>query len=602
MQDGRSNINNDPLLVFGVEVQGRYLFLGCVDCGAEKKDTTFLTAVAEKCLQDIQWSANFGPQVVAYVVDGAPSVLNSALALQQKYDVISVRCQLHAIGLCVKHMFKRISFCQSAADRAEKVIDLFLTNGRLRSALKIHSKAAVPIRYVPVRMAIHVLAFKKLLNLRGALVDTVLGDHFKAYKDDKQTKPEKKARCREVKETILDNDFWMSLQFCVDAMSPLLIVLRIFDRSCTLAGFVHWLWGQLRDSICAALGKEDYVSIPIAVKQGILDVVEDTFLKECSFVFDAAYVLNPAFYDVICSLAASRDLCDVQEWGDLRQGTLDILTHVVRRDVGTRGLIEDFDTHMKKVTLEFQQFYTRKATFSDASSLGDDEDADIWWENTASGTLLKFYAIRVLNVAHAVSNVERNHKITSMIHTDKRNRLRRELVDTLTKAHLAQKNLRVSERRKEKFRPTMSDFKFISEISPDAEKDFDRWIEQVAGAVESTSISTSRTLDNPADSAAVETNGVSSMRLSITCDDPGSMLTSDDALEHRDVTGNIDTPSQAVTTNLNHDGVIDADTSPPAYATIVEEEPVEGFEEPIEPIRTRAGRQCKPPRWKSLGL
>ena len=86
----------------------------------------------------------------------------------------------------------------------------------------------------------------------------------------------------------------------------------------------------------------------------MLDSVEDDFVRECSFAFDAAYVLNPAFYDAICDLAASREPEDMLEWNDLRQGTLDILDILVKRDAFVRKKGEEYLLNEQKtVKTEF---------------------------------------------------------------------------------------------------------------------------------------------------------------------------------------------------------------------------------------------------------
>jgi hypothetical protein len=153
-QDGRSNVRtssfmkcfvthlltrlqilHDPLLVFGVEVQGRYLFLGTVNAGANKKTSEFLTEIATKFIGDESCHAGFGPSIVAYCVDGAPCCLNNAAELQERYSIVAVRCQLHAISVVIKRMFK-LAYVDNIFRQATSVTDLFLSNSRLRSLLK----------------------------------------------------------------------------------------------------------------------------------------------------------------------------------------------------------------------------------------------------------------------------------------------------------------------------------------------------------------------------------------------------------------------------------------------------------------------------------
>ncbi len=52
----------------------------------------------------------------------------------------------------------------------------------------------------------------------------------------------------------------------------------------------------------------------------------------------------------------------------------------------------------------------------------------------------------IFSIGHSVSNVERNHKVCSLIHTPKRNRLNNLIVDELTKGHLALRESQVTRR------------------------------------------------------------------------------------------------------------------------------------------------------------
>jgi hypothetical protein len=226
--------------------------------------------------------------------------------------------------------------------------------------------------------------------------------------------------------------------------------------------------------VSAVNGKTIYDWVPFETKQEILNSLEVDFAKECSFVFDAAYVLNPAFYDTICSLARSTNELDQLEWDDLKNGTLDILKHLVRRDLGMRNTLtpEDEVKEFSRVQSEFQQYYLRVGFFECADAMDTKcSIPEIWWDSKAPMTALKRYAVILLSIAHSVSNVERNHKVTSSIHSDKRNRLRHTMVTALTRGHMVFRNERLA--AKTAFRVCKGDFKKICEMTDDDE-DLDR--------------------------------------------------------------------------------------------------------------------------------
>eukprot|EP00300_Choanocystis_sp_HF-7_P012180 c17781_g1_i3.p1 GENE.c17781_g1_i3~~c17781_g1_i3.p1 ORF type:complete len:456 (+),score=78.64 c17781_g1_i3:425-1792(+) len=385
------------------------------------------------------------------------------------------------MNLAIKHVFRLVPLCHEVENKANSVIDLFLSNGRLRALLKKHSQNKVLLRFVPVRMAIHVLALRRLQLLRPYLLESLFDPQFQSYVDAQDSA--KRERCIEVANIVKDEQFWKGVRFCVEALTPLLVTLRIFDQASCMAGFVHFLWALLRESVCCVFGNKAHDWVPIDTKQLILDSIEDDFVKECSHAFDAAYVLNPVFYDRVCGLASSREPEDQLEWQDLHKSTSDVLAIVLRRDLRVRGKLSTFDAEFKKVTKEFQQYYRHKDIFASIKAAAAEDDVELWWDTNGAGTGLKFYAIWILGLAHCVSNVERNHKLMSLIHTTTRNRLRPMVVDMLTKGRLAFKTQQFAQKFKFSVsRTTMvraQDLTFLTELTPDEEADLERWGDQL---------------------------------------------------------------------------------------------------------------------------
>ena len=248
-------------MVYGVEVQGQYLFLTALDCGASKKDATFLADQARSIIETDEWSAGFGNHIIAFACDGAGSCKNCSEILCRSLHIVPLRCQLHAMGLVIKHISVKIPFFADLIERAEKLLDLFLSNGRLRALLKTFSDGRALIRFVPVWMAIHVVAVMRLLALKSAIVQTCDSKQFEDYVSDPP--PERRSRCRYVKDIVDDSTFWKSVRFCVDSMTPLVVTLRIFDRSCAMAGYIYWMWSLLRESMCVVFGGERNDWVPV---------------------------------------------------------------------------------------------------------------------------------------------------------------------------------------------------------------------------------------------------------------------------------------------------------------------------------------------------
>eukprot|EP00301_Raphidiophrys_heterophryoidea_P019412 c4353_g1_i1.p1 GENE.c4353_g1_i1~~c4353_g1_i1.p1 ORF type:complete len:299 (-),score=58.41 c4353_g1_i1:917-1813(-) len=280
-----------------------FLFMGLrceestISWAKPKQDASYLKELALSFITSKDRECGFGKHIVAYCVDGAASCLLAARQLQEDHHILSVRCQLHAISLLLKHLFDRVQHCASIITQARRVIDI----SEQQQTSPIAEDALARAIVVEVRCAFHMLALQRLKALRLAL-DTAVNDAQWHRYADEQKKSDKVDELLEVVKIIQSSSFWTGVNFCISAFAPIVHVMRIIDQSCSLAGFVRYLWSLLSESVAATFGKRDYSDVPLEAKQQILDIIDDDFLKECTFAFDAAYVLNPRFHSDIMQM------------------------------------------------------------------------------------------------------------------------------------------------------------------------------------------------------------------------------------------------------------------------------------------------------------
>ncbi len=444
-----------------------------------------MTSCANKFIDDNQHAGGFGAHIVAYCTDGAQACLNSATETMSQLHIIPVRCQLHAIALAIKHLFEHIDFFQDVEAKASLVIDAFRSNGRLSTLLKEKSDGKSLLRFVPVRCGIHWAVLRQLLKLKAALYSACNDELFSAYVSGLPDHS-KRSQMTDVKEIIEDIQFWKSVAFVVDVLTPLLVVLKIFDRSSALAGYIHWLWSLLDESVSVQCGKEGHEWVDVEVKQTIRQSIANDYLGECSDVFDVAYILNPHFYDEIFVRASS--ITTDGSWDDLKSTGYSILDIFLKRDHLTKcRTLRDITIETHELRTSFQNYYLRRDKFQNAKSCPKNEDPILWWDMTcSSSSLLKRYAIRILHIAHSVSDVERNHKVTSLIHTSTRNRLKLEKVDMLTKANLAWRNELAVRAPRSRFGLLPEEMTKLVRLSDDEEGALQRFTHQTQVALEGT--------------------------------------------------------------------------------------------------------------------
>ncbi len=297
-----------------------------------------------------------------------------------------------------------------------------------------------------------------------------------------QTK-DKKQECRDVKQIVESPLFWKDVAFCIDAFTPLVVTLKIFDQSSALAGYVRHLWSLLSESVAINFGKHIANHIPLQVKEEILTTLEDSFLSECSHVFDAAYVLNPHFATEVRLLAASRDIIDQAEWSDLHESATSILKLVIARDLQERGEIANLNTVVREVHQELLDYSLQLGKFSNSLDFDQASPAETIWMQYEQSSRLRIYAIIILNIAHSVANVERNHKITSLIHTSKRATLGHVMVDQLTRGNLAYRAQSLGNAKP--FTP--ANYEKLTKLTDSEEAALEVWTMQQQDAVKQTS-------------------------------------------------------------------------------------------------------------------
>ena len=92
VSDGRSNINNDPLLVLALRAGDGFLPLGAHNTGSNKKDAEYLVRYS---IEYVNLHEKLACHTYALVSDGARVCLNAMDTLADKEYLVAIRCQSH---------------------------------------------------------------------------------------------------------------------------------------------------------------------------------------------------------------------------------------------------------------------------------------------------------------------------------------------------------------------------------------------------------------------------------------------------------------------------------------------------------------------------
>lgn len=468
LSDGRSNINCDPLLVVGVWSRGTFFPQGAHNAGPNKKDAEYLTAVS---LEYLNGDPELEMCTFASVSDGAKACLNSLDDLSRKEHLVPIRCQSHAVSLFIKEVAKG-PFARTISEANDLIT---WVRGRPRIHTMIRNIMNKPVfRFIETRFGSHVVGCARLVVLRPAFVGMIPTSEYEDYRQSQSVAV--RAEFSRLEALIERKSFWDDLRHFTDLMAPATVALRLMDESSARCKDVNSIWTSLGSHLAVELEKacnSPHSPLDKGRAKEVFLAFEKCRVSAHRPIFDAAFALDPTNLDKIRSWMTGHSGDDENsDWPRIKKNTLDVLRLVASRKTcldmraalrsasesatqptGTsnkRPRQERSDVHsmveinqeelaanVKSTYLELQtEFYDycigRGAYVNSADELAAHGE-DLWLITDGK---LKFYAIRILNMACTISDVERMHKVYAGIHTSARNSLTDERADRLSMARI----------------------------------------------------------------------------------------------------------------------------------------------------------------------
>ena len=304
-----------------------------------------------------------------------------------------------------------------------------------------------------------------MLSLKTAIQDLPSNEGYVEYKATQTAKVQRDV-LEHFEGTICDVSFWEQLKFFHRVMLPAIRALRLMDSCAVRTKDVIRIWESLEDRLIVELLHPDFEKVELELKQTILSLYYQARAAAHRQVFDAAWMLDPANWQKVKELASGQsDEYENDMWATRRENTFATLRTMIKRRmlikqrVAWRNAQESSDAESsKRSKLEenppsfildkerhaedsYREFETVESEFVHyCAGIGSFSSApigpvDSFWY--ARGSRLNFYAIRLLNMAASISDVERVHKVYSGIHTPERNRLDENRVDRIALARIA---------------------------------------------------------------------------------------------------------------------------------------------------------------------
>ncbi|XP_062212037.1 uncharacterized protein LOC133913009 isoform X2 [Phragmites australis] len=404
MSDGWTDRRGHHLINFLVNSLERTFFLESIDASSEVHDQVMLADLLEKRISDIAVD-----KVVQVVTDNGANYKAAGKLLMERFPTLYwTPCAAHCLDLMLEDVGKLKAF-KKPISRARHVTTFIYRHGRLLSAMREKTGGRDLVRPAATRFATTFLTLQSLHKHRDALRYLFTSDDWTSCKLAK-TEAEKK-----VYDIVLSREFWNSIEDCLRASLPLIIVLRVVDGDERPAmPEVASLMNHAKERIKAAFCTENKRSL----LNNILQIIEGRWDRQMDTpLYGAALFLNPGkFY----AIQKEND----EYVGHLRGCFNDVLARMV----------ED-ETLRNKIEEQFMLYEDQRGgIFKNCMALQTMKSKNPldWWRAYGGRSIdLQRFAKRIVSLCASSSGCERNWSTFEFIHTKKRNRLEHKRLNDL---------------------------------------------------------------------------------------------------------------------------------------------------------------------------
>ena len=286
MSDGWTDRRGHHLINFLVNSPEGTFFLESVDASSEVHDQVMLADLLEKKIMDIGVD-----KVVQVVTDNGANYKAAGKLLMERFPTLYwTPCASHCLDLMLEDVGKLKEF-KKPISRARHVTTFIYRHGRLLSAMREKTNGRDLVRPAATRFATTFLTLQSLYKHKDALRFLFTSEDWTGCKLAK-TEAGKK-----VYDIVLSREFWNSVEDCLRASLPLIIVLRVVDGDERPAmPEVAALMNHAKEKIKASFSTENKRSL----LNKIIQIIESRWDRQMDTpLYGAALFLNPGkFYTI----------------------------------------------------------------------------------------------------------------------------------------------------------------------------------------------------------------------------------------------------------------------------------------------------------------
>ncbi|KAJ9553027.1 hypothetical protein OSB04_017072 [Centaurea solstitialis] len=383
-----------------------------VDASSYFKNTKFLADLFDSVIQD------FGPEnIVQIILDNTLNCTSIVNHILQTYGTIFVSpCALQCLNAILKE-FSKIDWVNRCILQAQVISKFVYNHSSLLEMMKKFTVNEEIVKTGITKYVSHFLSLQSVLKQRSRLKHMFNSPEFTnnpAYANKPQS-----MTCIGILD---DNEFWRAVEECVAVSEPFLKVMREVSGGKPAVGSIYELMTKAKESI-----RTYYIMDDIKCKT-FFDIVDQKWQSHLhSPLHSAAAFLNPSIqYNP-----------EIKFLGSIKEDFFRVLekllpTQELRRDMTNQILLFTRATGMFGCNL--------------AKEAIDTVSPGIWWEQYGDAAVtLQRVAMRILSQVCSSSTFERQWSTFQQIHSEKRNKIDKEVLNDIAYIHY---NLKLARSKK----------------------------------------------------------------------------------------------------------------------------------------------------------
>ncbi|KAL6960515.1 hypothetical protein U1Q18_052485 [Sarracenia purpurea var. burkii] len=254
VSDGWSDSQRRPLINFMAVNESGPMFLKAVDCSGETKDKYFIANLMKEVINEV------GPQnVVQVITDNAPNCKAAGQLIEAQFPyILWTPCVVHTLNLALKNICaarnierNEVTYleCSWISDVAGDVMMIrnFITNHFMRLAMYNEFVTLKLLSVAETRFASTIFMLKRIKLIKRGLQAMVISDKWSCYKEDDIGK------ARFVKEKVLDDVWWDSIDYILSFTGSIYDMVRACDTDKPCLHLIYDMWDSIIEKVKMAI-------------------------------------------------------------------------------------------------------------------------------------------------------------------------------------------------------------------------------------------------------------------------------------------------------------------------------------------------------------